>query len=65
MISYMANYNVICLSYCHLFVFCVFFQGIPSHVDTHSPFEDAIISLSLGSQVQYYYYNNSVSMHVY
>ncbi|XP_035227218.1 alkylated DNA repair protein alkB homolog 8-like [Stegodyphus dumicola] len=26
-------------------------QGIPPHVDTHSAFEDGIISLSLGSQV--------------
>ncbi|XP_075222334.1 tRNA (carboxymethyluridine(34)-5-O)-methyltransferase ALKBH8 isoform X2 [Lycorma delicatula] len=26
-------------------------QGIPSHVDTHSPFESPIISLSLGSDV--------------
>jgi len=26
-------------------------QGIPPHIDTHSAFEDAIISLSLGSQV--------------
>lgn len=26
-------------------------QGIPSHVDTHSAFEDVIISLSLGSSV--------------
>lgn len=25
------------------------FQGIPPHVDTHSPFEDTILSLSLGS----------------
>ncbi|XP_013420002.2 alkylated DNA repair protein alkB homolog 8 [Lingula anatina] len=25
-------------------------QGIPPHVDTHSPFEDGLISLSLGSQ---------------
>ena len=26
-------------------------QGIPSHIDTHSAFEDGIISLSLNSQV--------------
>ncbi|XP_072040234.1 tRNA (carboxymethyluridine(34)-5-O)-methyltransferase ALKBH8-like [Amphiura filiformis] len=26
-------------------------QGIPPHIDTHSAFEDAIIALSLGSQV--------------
>ncbi|XP_026747468.1 alkylated DNA repair protein alkB homolog 8 [Trichoplusia ni] len=26
-------------------------QGIPSHVDKHSPFEDTILSLSLGSDV--------------
>lgn len=26
-------------------------QGIPSHIDTHSAFEDGIISLSLGSSV--------------
>ncbi|XP_066555394.1 alkylated DNA repair protein alkB homolog 8 [Amia ocellicauda] len=26
-------------------------QGIPPHVDTHSPFEDTIVSLSLGSKV--------------
>ena len=26
--------------------------GIPPHVDTHSPFEDRIVSLSFGSQVQ-------------
>lgn len=26
-------------------------KGIPPHVDTHSPFEDGIVSLSLGSQV--------------
>ncbi|GFS77327.1 alkylated DNA repair protein alkB homolog 8 [Nephila pilipes] len=26
-------------------------QGIPPHIDTHSPFEDGIVSVSLGSQV--------------
>lgn len=26
-------------------------EGIPPHVDTHSAFEDGIVSLSLGSQV--------------
>lgn len=30
----------------------IFSVGIPPHVDTHSPFEDGIVSLSLGSQVQ-------------
>lgn len=28
-----------------------FAEGIPPHVDTHSAFEDGIVSLSLGSQV--------------
>ncbi|CAI5693904.1 unnamed protein product [Oreochromis niloticus] len=27
-------------------------QGIPPHVDTHSPFEDTILSLSLGAKVR-------------
>lgn len=26
-------------------------SGIPAHIDTHSAFEDEIISLSLGSEV--------------
>ena len=30
------------------------FKGIPPHVDTHSAFEDAIASISLGSQVIMY-----------
>ena len=30
----------------------LFPAGIPPHIDTHSAFEDAIISLSLGSQVR-------------
>lgn len=29
-----------------------FFLGIPPHVDTHSAFEDTIMSLSLGAQVR-------------
>lgn len=28
------------------------FPGIPPHVDTHSPFEDTILSLSLGAKVR-------------
>lgn len=38
---YLTNYS---------FVFCT---GIPPHVDTHSAFEDEIISLSLGAEVMY------------
>lgn len=30
---------------------CLIFSGIPPHVDTHSAFEDTILSLSLGAQV--------------
>lgn len=29
----------------------LYISGIPSHVDRHSPFEDTILSLSLGSDV--------------
>ncbi|XP_015918171.1 tRNA (carboxymethyluridine(34)-5-O)-methyltransferase alkbh8 isoform X2 [Parasteatoda tepidariorum] len=32
-------------------------QGIPPHVDTHSPFEDGIVSLSLSSQVVMNFYS--------
>ena len=31
----------------------LFYAGIPPHIDTHSAFEDGIISLSLGSQVKH------------
>lgn len=31
-----------------IFVFSI---GIPSHIDTHSAFEDGILSLTLNSQV--------------
>lgn len=31
--------------------FCLNFSGIPPHVDTHSAFEDAIVSLSLASDI--------------
>jgi len=34
-----------------LFFSFFFAEGIPPHVDTHSAFEDGIVSLSLGSQV--------------
>ena len=39
-----------------------FVSGIPPHTDTHSAFEDGIISLSLGSQVclQHYFFCLSV-----
>lgn len=30
----------------------IIFSGIPPHVDTHSAFEDTILSLSLGAQVR-------------
>lgn len=33
-----------------LFIF-FFFLGIPSHVDTHSCFDDFILSLSIGSDI--------------
>lgn len=38
------------------FVFVVIiFLGIPPHVDTHSAFEDTILSLSLGAKVRSQY----------
>lgn len=36
-------------------------QGIPPHIDTHSAFEDPIISLSLGSSIVMNFKNESVS----
>lgn len=33
------------------FIFIFYPEGIPPHVDTHSAFEDGIVSLGLGSQV--------------
>ena len=39
-------------------------QGIPSHVDTHSTFEDPIISLSLGSSVVMNFKNDCTSIPV-
>lgn len=35
-----------------MLTFCFFsYAGIPPHIDTHSAFEDEIISLSLGAEV--------------
>ncbi|XP_022086771.1 alkylated DNA repair protein alkB homolog 8-like isoform X2 [Acanthaster planci] len=39
-------------------------QGIPPHVDTHSAFQEAIISLSLGSQVLMEFSNPVAGRHV-
>ncbi|KRT79652.1 methyltransferase [Oryctes borbonicus] len=39
-------------------------QGIPPHIDTHSAFEDPIISLSLGSSVVMNFKNENISMPV-
>lgn len=34
-----------------IIIFTFFLTGIPPHTDTHSAFEDEIISLSLGAEV--------------
>lgn len=39
-------------------------QGIPSHVDTHSAFEDPIMSLSLGSDVVMEFDNDDIHLSV-
>lgn len=35
-----------------VFALTIIFSGIPPHVDTHSAFEDTILSLSLGAKVR-------------
>lgn len=39
-------------------------QGIPLHTDTHSSFEDEIISVSLGSDIVMDFKNNDTGKHV-
>ena len=46
----LSKLNLSTIVYCPVYFF--HFTGIPPHVDTHSAFEDNIVSVTLGSHVR-------------